>query len=161
MPRADVLGLANGAMRSVLESTAFSEVEIDVRPQPGLVLRSLQRLDGYRVLRPQQQRTTLEAEGWLLARPVAGFRHAGCVRRPMEGAGREVLVLQSVFSDGLTHVSLFVEPYRAEQHRDEMLAHQGATATLMLRRGEYWITVVGDVPPATLRLFAEALERRR
>jgi sigma-E factor negative regulatory protein RseB len=41
-----------------------------------------------------------------------------------------------------------------------MQAQQGATATLMQRRGEYWVTVVGDVPPATLKLFADALERR-
>jgi sigma-E factor negative regulatory protein RseB len=161
MLRADVLGPANGAMRGVLESTAFSEVDIGVQPQPELVLQVMRRLEGYRVLRPQQQRTTLEAEGWVLARPVAGFRHAGCMRRSMEGAGREGPVLQSVFSDGLTHVSLFVEPYKAEHHRNEMRAQQGATATLMQRRGEYWVTVVGDVPPATLKLFAEALERRR
>lgn len=160
MLRADVLGPVNGGARAVLESTAFSEVEIGVRPQPDLVLQVMRRLEGYRVLRPQQQRTSLEAEGWVLARPVAGFRHAGCMRRPMETAGGEVPVLQSVFSDGLTHVSLFVEPYKAEHHRSEMQAQQGATATLMQRRGEYWVTVVGDVPPATLKLFADALERR-
>ena len=161
MLRADVLGPVNGTVRGVLESTAFSEVEIGVRPQPDLVLQVMRRLEGYRVLRPQQQRTTLEAEGWTLARPVAGFRHAGCVRRPMETAGGEAPVLQSVFSDGLTHVSLFVEPYKPEHHRSEMQAQQGATASLMQRRGDHWFTVVGDVPLATLRLFADALERRR
>jgi sigma-E factor negative regulatory protein RseB len=31
----------------------------------------------------------------------------------------------------------------------------------MARRGEHWITVVGDVPPTTLKLFADALDRRR
>jgi sigma-E factor negative regulatory protein RseB len=31
----------------------------------------------------------------------------------------------------------------------------------MLRRGEHWITVVGDVPAATLKLFAAAVERRK
>jgi sigma-E factor negative regulatory protein RseB len=31
----------------------------------------------------------------------------------------------------------------------------------MQRRGDHWFTVVGDVPLATLRLFADALERRR
>ena len=38
---------------------------------------------------------------------------------------------------------------------------QGATATVMQRHGEHWITVVGDVPPATLELFAAAVQRRR
>lgn len=163
MLRADILApaTASGSARNVLESTAFSEVDIGIRPQPDLVLQVTRRLDGYRMLRPQQQRTTLEAEGWVLARPVPGFRHTGCMRRAMATASGEGPVLQNVFSDGLTHVSLFVEPYKAEYHRNEMQAQQGATTTLMQRRGEHWITVVGDVPAATLKLFVQALERRR
>ena len=31
----------------------------------------------------------------------------------------------------------------------------------MRRQGDWWITVVGDVPPATLLAFANALERRK
>ncbi|RVU44660.1 transcriptional regulator [Rubrivivax rivuli] len=163
MLRADVMALAApGQERGILESTAFSEINIGVRPQPDAVLQVLRNprgLDGYRVVRPQQQRTELEAEGWALARPVAGFRLVGCVRRGME-AGGSAQVLQAVFSDGLTHVSLFAEPFQPERHRSELQAQQGATGTVMLRRGEHWITVVGDVPPATLKLFANALERR-
>lgn len=164
MLRADVIDQtsgATGAVRGVLESTAFSEVEIGVRPQPEQVLQAMRRIEGYRLLRPQQQRTSLEAEGWVLARPVAGFRLAGCMRRAMETAAGEGPVLQSVFSDGLTHVSLFVEPFKPDYHRKEIEAQQGATATRTQRRGEHWVTVVGDVPPATLKLFADALERRR
>jgi sigma-E factor negative regulatory protein RseB len=165
MLRADVMALAApGQERGILESTAFSEINIGVRPQPDAVLQVLRNprgLDGYRVVRPQQQRTELEAEGWALARPVAGFRLVGCVRRGMEaGGGSSAQVLQAVFSDGLTHVSLFAEPFQPERHRSELQAKQGATGTVMLRRGEHWITVVGDVPPATLKLFANALERR-
>jgi len=164
MLRADVLGLpaAAGTQRDVLESTAFSEVAVGVKPQPELVLQELRnpkRLDGYRVLRPQQQRSALEAEGWELKRPVPGFRLAGCVRRGIDSAGDDVSVLQAVFSDGLTHVSLFIEPFQAQRH-SEMRATRGATSTLMQRRGGHWFTVVGDVPPATLKLFAEAVERR-
>jgi sigma-E factor negative regulatory protein RseB len=163
MLRADVLGLAPapGVARPVLESTAFSEVAIGVKPQPELVLQEMRRIDTYRVLRPQQQRTALEAEGWVLARPVPGFKLAGCVRRGMETAGDGEPVLQAVFTDGLTHVSLFVEPFIPKQHRSEMQAQHGATSTLMQRRGDYWVTLVGDVPMASLRQFVDAIERRR
>ncbi len=165
MLRADVLGLPTAAVaeRDVLGTVAFSEVSIGVRPQPELILQELRnprRLDGFRVLRPQQQRSTLEAEGWVLKRPVPGFRLAGCVRRGMEGAADEVPVLQAVFTDGLTHVSVFIEAYQPQRHAAEFRAQQGATGTLMQRRGKHWFTVVGDVPPTTLKLFAEAVERR-
>lgn len=159
MLRADVIDPASEP--SVLESTAFSEIEIGVKPQPETVLRALRRADDYRVFKPQQRRTTLEAEGWTLARPVAGFKLAGCLRRGMDNGGEGEPVLQAVFTDGLTHVSVFLEPYKPQRQRTEMQARQGATATLMQRRGAYWLTAVGDVPPATLKLFADAIERRR
>jgi sigma-E factor negative regulatory protein RseB len=160
MLRADVLAAA-AEQPPVLESHAFSEIQLGVKPQPEQVLQHFNRFEGFQVMRPQQRRTTLEAEGWALARPVPGFALAGCIKRGMEAAGDGPPVLQAVFSDGLTHVSVFVEPYQAERHRQEVQAQRGATATLTARRDEHWVTIVGDVPPATLRLFAEALERRR
>ena len=159
MLRADVIG--PGAERPVIESTAFSEIEIGVKPQPETVLKAIRRIDDYRIVRPRQKRTTLDAEGWALARPVSGFRLAGCLRRGMETAGENEPVLQAVFSDGLTHVSVFLEAYDPQRHRNEIQVRQGATATLTRRQGEHWVTVVGDVPPSTLPLFVDAIERRR
>jgi sigma-E factor negative regulatory protein RseB len=40
-----------------------------------------------------------------------------------------------------------------------MLASVGPTQTLMQQQGDWWVTVVGDVPAATLRMFAKGLER--
>lgn len=160
--RADVLGPRG----EVLESSAFSEVDIGIRSQPDTVLQPLKRLDGYRVVRASAIPAQLESEGWILGVPVPGFRQVRCVKRPLElgvgepGQGRLQEVLQSVFSDGLTHVSLFIEPYDGRRHH-AMLTVLGATHTLMLRRGDWWITVVGDVPTATLKQFAAALERRK
>jgi sigma-E factor negative regulatory protein RseB len=163
MLRADVLApAADGRpdLKAALESHAFSEIELGVKPRPERVTQWLNRLEGYQVSRPQQQRTTLEAEGWAVARPVKGFTLAGCLKRGMATAGEAAPVMQAVFTDGLTHVSVFVEPFQPERHRQELHAQRGATATLTARRDVHWVTVVGDVPVPTLRLFADALERR-
>ncbi len=162
MLRADVLRASTvaGERAQVLESTAFSSVEIGVKAQPETVVQAMQRLDGYRVLRPQQRRTTLGAEGWHVARPVPGFEPVGCLQRGMERAGGDEPVLQAVFSDGLTHVSVFVEPYRSSLHKAGSEAQQGATSSLTQRVGEHWFTAVGDVPAATLKRFVSALERK-
>jgi sigma-E factor negative regulatory protein RseB len=164
MLRADVMGPvpAGGGARPTLETTQFSEVKVGLRPQPDVVMQDLRNprlLDGYKVVRPQLQRTTLAAEGFELKRSVPGFILAGCVRRGLESAG-ESAVLQAVFTDGLTHVSLFVEPYKALRHSAELRAQMGAAGTLTQRRGNLWFTVVGDVPLATLKLFADAVERK-
>ena len=159
--RADVLGERS----EVLESSAFSDVTIDVKPQPESVLQPMKKLDGYRVVRASPQRTALETEGWRLKAPVAGFRQVSCVKRSLEGAvdaptPASADVLQTIFSDGLTHVSVFIEPYRADRHQAGMAA-VGATHTLMQPLGPHWLTVIGDAPMSTLKLFAAALERAR
>jgi sigma-E factor negative regulatory protein RseB len=156
--RADILG----PKEEVLESASFSEVAIGVRAQPDTVIAPMRRLDGYKVLRPAVSRTQLEAEGWSLPSPPAGFRQVSCVRRPLDaGAAEAGQALQAIFSDGLTHVSVFIEAYDAQRHSKPMWTSIGATHTLMRRRDDAWITVMGDVPLPTLKLFMLALERRR
>jgi sigma-E factor negative regulatory protein RseB len=69
--------------------------------------------------------------------------------------------MQWVFSDGLAAVSLFVEPYDRQRHRQEGLFASGATQTLTRRIQDWWLTAVGEVPHQTLNAFAQSLERRK
>lgn len=151
---------APSANWQVVESTAFSALELGVPAKPQAVLQAMPPPAGYRVVRPKQQLTTLDAQGWALARPVPGFRLAGSALRGMENAGQRDPVLHALFTDGVTLVSLFVESYNAAVHRTEAHSQQGATASLSQRRGEHWFTVVGAVPQAALKRFAAALEKR-
>jgi sigma-E factor negative regulatory protein RseB len=159
--RADVLGPG----QQVLESSAFSQVEIDVKPRPQSVLQPMKQLAGYRKVRPAQVPTRLENEGWVLNDLLPGFRLSSCTRRtldPVEGSADAAAVLQAVFSDGVTHVSLFVEPIDRARHTKPLLTQVGATHTLMRPHGsDWWVTVMGDVPAHTLKQFHQALERRR
>lgn len=158
--RADVLG-ADG---SVLETSAFTDVSIGSTSRPQDLASALKELAGWRVVKPVIRPTSLEAEGWQLKAPVAGFHRASCVKRHLDmitdaGSQSGPDVLQAVFADGLTHVSLFIEPYIADRHRSGG-AVSGSMHTWMQQRGDHWVTVIGDVPMATLRQFASALERR-
>lgn len=161
--RVDVIGEHGEA----LETSAFSEVSIGVRPQADSVVQAMRKLDGYRVLRPVLTPTRLDAEGWTMRKLAPGFRLVSCVSRqidaPGEGAADPAAppVLQTIYSDGLTYVSVFIEPYRPERHTHPMLAALGATLTLTERQGDWWVTVIGDTPPATLKSFAAALERKK
>lgn len=159
--RADVLG-DHG---EVLESASFSDVSIGGKADAEAVLKAMRKLDGYRIVRPATVLTRLDVEGWGLAHPVPGFHLVSCMRKQLDalgdqppGAGGQVLM--AVFSDGLTHVSVFVEPYDAQRHRP-VATSLGATHTVMTRSGDWWITAMGDVPMATVQRFSVALERRR
>lgn len=163
MLRAEVLG----GRGEVLEASMFSDVSIGTRPSGPSVAQAMRRLEGYQVTRRSPQTTQLGAEGWVMSLALPGFRLADCARRildaePGANPAEPRPVLQAVFSDGLTHVSLFVEAYEPERHRKPLLTQIGATHTLMQRHGgQWWLTVVGDVPAATLQLFVKALERQR
>jgi sigma-E factor negative regulatory protein RseB len=157
--RADVMA-ADGR---VLETSAFSDVTIGNSSKPPTVQAALRKLEGWDVQRQVSQRTSLDAEGWQLKPPVAGFRQSNCIKRPLEAGGSDKPaapeVLQATFTDGLTHVSIFIEPLRPDHHRPGHAA-AGATHTWMQAHGAHWVTVIGDVPPATLKQFAAALERK-
>ena len=80
--RAEVLGERG----DVLETSAFSDVVIGIRPQPESVLSAMRKLEGYRVVRPVLTPTQLDAEGWTMRRLAPGFRPVSCVSRQIEAA---------------------------------------------------------------------------
>jgi sigma-E factor negative regulatory protein RseB len=125
----------------------------------------MKQLDGYRQVRPAQVSTQLQREGWAMTSLVPGFQLSSCTLRalePADGNAPNGQVLQAVFSDGLTQVSLFVEALDRQRHKQPLLTQVGATHTLMQPYGnEWWVTVMGDVPADTLKKFYQALERRR
>ena len=159
--RADVIGERG----EVLETSAFSDIAIGMRSQSESVLQPMKKLEGYRVLRPVQRPTRLDLEGWTMGQVAPGFRQVNCVNRQMDDSGDAEAtaqqVLQAIYADGMTYVSVFIEPYKPQRHSRPMLAAVGATLTLSMRQGDWWITVVGDVPASTLRMFASGLERKK
>ena len=154
--RADVLD----AQGRVLESSAFSEVEIGQRADPAGVLEGMKPA-GFQVLPSRREPVDWAAQGWRLKADVPGFQLVGCVRRPAMATPGDGQALQAIFSDGLSFVSLFIEPWREQAHPRALSAEMGATHTVMQRVGDHWITAMGDVPRQTLEHFVNALERRR
>ena len=161
--RADVIGPGG----EVLESTAFSQLTISPRPLLAEVKQALAQLQGYQTLKSPYVATDLRAEGWSLDPLVPGFQLVSCVRRsvsaanglaPTSGAADPTL-LQVVYADGLSSVSVFVEPLGREGTVPEGRTASGALNTLTRRLDRWRVTVVGDVPPAALERFAEVLRR--
>ena len=146
----------------VLEQAAFSELQLDAPVKMDKLLQMMGKVEGYRVEKPVLVKTTASAEGWVLKAPVAGFKPMSCYKRPVTAnpaSGEEPL--QWIFSDGLASVSIFVEPFDRQRHERESSLSMGATQTITRQLDAYWVTVMGEVPMATLKLFANGLERRK
>lgn len=150
----------------VLEQAAFSELQLDAPVNMGKLTQMMSATDGYRIERPDMQKTSADAQGWRMRTVTAGFKSVGCYLRPVgvvaANPAQSTHAMQWLFSDGLANVSLFVEPYDARRHaREGATDLGGATRTVTRHLDTWWITAVGEVPAATLNTFAQALERKK
>lgn len=95
---------------------------------------------------------------WVATDLPAGFMLTHHNRHPMHTAAGEVEHL--VFSDGLATVSVYIEPYRADKKGPTGLSSMGAVHALAVRRGEYQMTVVGEVPGRTVERIEQSVQHR-
>jgi sigma-E factor negative regulatory protein RseB len=103
--------------------------------------------------------------GWMVKALPAGFKKTREMKRliPMSGAsaGKNAeasshQVIQMIFSDGLAAISVFIEP--DTQSRTEGSLQQGAMTIMGKRQGDYWLTVVGEVPYAAIKQVINSIE---
>lgn len=69
---------------------------------------------------------------------------------------RQQQVIQMIFSDGLSTFSVFIEPANAS--RVEGSLQQGAVTIMGKRQGDYWLTVVGEVPFSAITEVINSIE---
>lgn len=95
----------------------------------------------------------LEQEGWSLP-SVKGFQRVDEVKRAV---GTREQVLQVLLSDGLASVSVFVEPYGSQHPTQDGSAERGAVNVVGQRKGDFWLTVLGEAPLSTVQAIADAM----
>ena len=152
---------ANGR---VIEQSAFSELQLDAPVKMAQLVQQMENTAGYRVSRPAMRAVTPDSLGWSLTVPVPGFRPAGCFNRALGAGAADALpnVMQWIFTDGLATLSLFVESFDVRRHQREGATDTGGATHIVTRKlGDWWATVVGEVPATTLGAFAGALERKK
>ncbi|MGI4858518.1 MAG: MucB/RseB C-terminal domain-containing protein [Janthinobacterium lividum] len=148
----------------VLEQVAFTQLQIGgVAAETRRTIRnSVRQLNGWKQVRAPAQPVDMAAAGWSLDTGVRGFTKILERRRPMaarEAGAPPVPVDQAVFTDGVTAVSLFIEPID-KSDRKPGEGRSGATHLLAERHGAFWVTLIGEVPAATLRRFADSIQYR-
>ena len=147
---------------NVLEQVAFTELNLHAPVKMEQLQSQMKATAGYKVVEPALMKTSPETQGWRLKQDIPGFVSMSChVRATPAGATAEADggPMHWVFSDGLASVSLFIERYDPSRHTREGGAELGSTHSLSLKTGDYWVTVLGEVPPVTLKRFAASLER--
>lgn len=97
--------------------------------------------------------------GWKVAQLPAGFKKVAEMIRNL--AGRPAAVSQLVFSDGLSHVSVFVEPLQGEaQTSGARMTDESPIAFAMRPVAAHQVTVMGEVPVAAVQAIADSVMQK-
>jgi sigma-E factor negative regulatory protein RseB len=144
----------------VVEQIAFTQIKIGP-VDPASVKTSYADTHGWHIENATMSETDLS--GWTVKEMPAGFKKIREMKRviadsaaPGSNAPAQREVSQIVYSDGLAAISIFIEP--STQGRTEGTMQQGAMNILGKRQGDFWITVVGEVPATAIRQVANSLE---
>lgn len=155
-----------GERKEVIEHMAFTEVQVVQNLERAAVEPSWS-LEGWRVDRTEHRPVDVRAAGWTFWVPE-GFRRVREVLRKMnvggpKSAAKEVRAMQSVYSDGLATLSVFIAPEghalaTVDEHGLGAIYGQGATHALSRQVGQATVTVVGEVPVATVRQVVQSVQ---
>lgn len=96
--------------------------------------------------------------GWTVSRLPAGFRMTAFQHKRMR-QDRDPAE-HMIFSDGLATVSVYVEKNVDPGDAFEGLSSMGAMNAYGVITDGYQVTVVGEVPPSTVKLIATSVARR-
>ncbi|MDD2685533.1 MAG: MucB/RseB C-terminal domain-containing protein [Gallionella sp.] len=96
--------------------------------------------------------------GWTVDALPSGFKKTMEVLRPMRG--KHASVTQMVFSDGLSAISVFIEPSDNDEDDVAGLSSRGAVNLYHNVVDNHLITVVGEVPPRTVMQVFDSVRFR-
>ncbi|GAA5234091.1 siderophore-interacting protein [Verticiella sediminum] len=140
------------ASGAVLEQVAFSEVRIGKDVDPALV-EPRHDISAWREVQPGDP-VDLLAAGWRIPAPQ-GFVPLSQMERTLK---HDKHVRQMLLSDGIAAISVFIENRRGADSRTPGPTEYGATSVYCRQLDDFWLTVIGEVPLATVQGIANAIE---
>lgn len=146
----------------VLESLAFTELRIGepIRPEALKSSHAAAAREGWHV-RQARLRDLRDDTPWIFRVALPGFRKQAAFRRSAARQGENLDMLHWVFSDGLVALSVFISPLRPKADRgEESLQTMGALSVMKRVVEGHQVVVMGDLPPAALKRFADGIGMR-
>lgn len=144
----------------IVEQISFTQIEIG-NIHRNRVRTSFPNTQGWQVENAVMHQVDLS--GWIVKSVPPGFKKIREIRRLVSDApganqvaSNQREVSQIVFSDGLAAISVFIEPGNAGRAEGSM--QQGAVNIMGKRQGEFWLTIVGEVPSAAIKQVANSIE---
>lgn len=143
----------------LLESFVFTELKVGIAPDQARIRVKLKTTEDWYVHHVAARESGRVEEGnWIFKNVLPGFRRTAGMRRQVKLNSPESL--HFVFSDGLSAISVFIEP-NAGNKADKQVVNMGSINAYRRIVGAYQVLVMGDVPAAAVQRLADGVELRR
>lgn len=144
-----------------IEQFAFTQVQIGgVIDKSALKSKFAARPADWRIQVAQTTETNIDAGDWQFRNEVPGFKKSAGMKRRIRNESPEITHV--VFSDGLAAISVFIEPITDKREKPSVgLFSVGGINVYRRITGEYAVTVLGEVPPATLKRLGDGIDYRK
>ena len=142
---------------AVVEQFVFSEVSVGVRPDPSLFEMRYAAAEDWHVVNARGNETRATEIGWVLGDMLPGYRLISSVKRAVGERDHDVLHL--VYSDGLTHISVFIEPEAGGEAASVPSGFLSAGSIGVYKRvaAGHRLMVLGEAPREALRRVADGM----
>ncbi|MBP9714713.1 MAG: MucB/RseB C-terminal domain-containing protein [Sterolibacterium sp.] len=142
-----------------LETFAFTQLQVGASIDRSLLKSKLGAQSAHwRVHHVQATEARGKDEAWLFKVQLPGFRKIAGMKRS-DGNNESADNLHMVFSDGLAAISVFVDVLPDKPVLG--FAALGAVNVYQRAIGQHLVVVMGEVPRATLKKFADGIEPRK
>ncbi len=139
---------------AVVEQLSFRQLEIGPVLQTQL-MPALGNTRSWQVDRSHMR--AVDLSHWRVGWVPSGFMRIATLSRQMTSTSGKVRdVDHLLYSNGLSSLSIFIEPWSAERSLSPL--RLGALNMVGKRHGKFWLTIVGDVPMLAVRQVADAVE---
>jgi len=149
--KAAVLGDKN----QMIEQYAFTQLQIGGDIDRSWVGEAIRNHEQPATTARQAKGGTPVNSGWVVDALPAGFKKTMEIERQMRG--RPAPVTQIVYSDGLSAISIFIEPDDGDEDNKDGLVSRGAVNLHHKVTGKHLVTVVGEVPPRAVMQVLDSI----
>lgn len=138
----------------VVEQYAFTELKLGAGVDRSWVTSSTVPALDRNQAKPVLNKAVAKS-GWVVDALPGGFRKTQEILRPMHG--KHAPVTQLVFSDGLSAISVFIEPLDKDEDDNEGISNRGAVNLYHKVVDDHLFNVVGEVPPKTVMQVLDSI----
>lgn len=129
--------------QQILEQYVFTQLKIGSEVDKNLIAETKANSVNFSTVTKADGPIAITS-GWSVDALPSGFKKSQEIKRPM--SGKHAPVTQLVFSDGLSAISVFIEPSDQDEDDTEGLSSRGAVNLYQKVVNQHLFTVVGEVP---------------